>query len=198
LSKEKTRFASKGGKESFWSIEESSAEEVDNNTRGRVSAALRRAAKNAGGKKLVVVDFGCGKGVATKEFAEIFPDFSFIGVGDVIYPAWLTNVGNNVKFVPARHDVFERYLGINKINPAVIISHFGLQNLSHRTGGNVRVYLKYLNRLRKRISLGGQIIDYPSPILNASALGYLSSCGFRVEPFVGASSQGGLVLTRVK
>jgi len=129
----------------------------------------------SGEKRPVVLDWGCGDGLAATRIAEEFQGARVVGFSNQFYEAWRNN--EKVSFIHALADDLPRYFADNSID--IVYSRLGLAHLNY-SGQESQI-----NSLLRKLRPGGTIfVDSLSGI----ALKRLSANGnISVEPVPGVA-----------
>ena len=151
-----------------WPIADSNLAWVQN----RLNLDLIKLVK-ASHQKPVVVDWGCGKGIAITELAEKIRQAQCFGFSKEFYEDWTGN--NRVKFIHGVAEDFLRYFKNNSID--VAYSFFGLLHSS----GNPRTVLRNVLQVISKLKVGGKLIMEKSRTLEPMLFEKLDAAKFEIS-----------------
>lgn len=104
-----------------WTVESTPLEIVEKALKYKIREKIGRL------KKPVVVDWGCGKGVAAEAIAKTFPNARVIGFSREFYRNWLAAKESGATFIHAEANDFKMYFKDDSID--IIYSFSGLDRL---------------------------------------------------------------------
>ncbi len=101
------------------------------------------------GRKPLIVDWGCGKEIATEQLGKTLGDEArVIGFGDIMKKEWIQK--ESVEFIHGESSSFFRYFKDNSIN--ILYSHYGIM---HLTGAEI-----YIKNMIKKIAPAGFLVTH--------------------------------------
>lgn len=128
-----------------WAIRRTPLKHIERRLKFPISNYVRDICKRAGNP--IVIDWGCGEGVAINEIARKFPKAGCYGFSDVSYKNW--NKVKKVKFIHATANDFFRYFKNESVD--LVYSFLGLDFIEIR-------FKKYIENIVPKLKVGGKIV----------------------------------------
>ncbi|MCX6802763.1 MAG: class I SAM-dependent methyltransferase [Candidatus Diapherotrites archaeon] len=131
-----------------WGPENNSLQAINQSLHYSLSKSIRKRITEIRPRPVVVLDWGCGRGVATEEIAKKFGRAVRVyGFADIAHDEWAKS--RNVKYIHGVAEDLSRYLKNGSVD--LLYSHTGLWHLSNEFPAN-------LAKLLPKLAVGGKLV----------------------------------------